>query len=119
MAQLQRVKSRRGPQKAICAAASILAATYHMLKNRVPYHDLGADYFVIAVPSVLCHRQRGVSCKAQQQCSLVIGSLDRTRLVARRRCFDRLGTRRFPCSGSSVSRDESRDGQPQSTQPVV
>ena len=84
MVQLQRVKSRRGPQKAICAAASILAATYHMLKNRVPHHDLGADYFVIAVPSVLCHRQREVSCQAQQQCSLVIGSLDRTRLVARR-----------------------------------
>ena len=46
MAQFHRLKSRRGPQKAICAVAPfILTAIYHMLKNRVPHHDLGADYF--------------------------------------------------------------------------
>jgi transposase len=46
MAQFQRLKSRRWRQKAICAvAAFILTAIYHMLKNRVPHHDLGADYF--------------------------------------------------------------------------
>ena len=46
MAQFHRLKSRRGPQKAICAvAASILTAIYHMLKNATPHHDLGADYF--------------------------------------------------------------------------
>jgi transposase len=41
-----RLKSRRGPQKAICAvAASILTAVYHMLKDGTLYHDLGPDHF--------------------------------------------------------------------------
>jgi transposase len=45
-AQFRRLKSRRGPQKAICAvAASILAAIYHMLKNGTFYADLGPDHF--------------------------------------------------------------------------
>jgi transposase len=45
-AQYQRLCSRRGPQKAICAvAASILTAIYHMLKNGTVYRDLGADHF--------------------------------------------------------------------------
>lgn len=45
-AQYLRLKSRRGPQKAICAvAASILTAIYHMLKDGTPYHDLGPDHF--------------------------------------------------------------------------
>jgi transposase len=46
MAQFHRLRSRRGPQKAICAvAASILTAIYHMLKSSLPHRDLGADYF--------------------------------------------------------------------------
>jgi transposase len=45
-AQFLRLRSRRGEKKAICAvAASILTATYHMLKNGTPYQDLGADHF--------------------------------------------------------------------------
>lgn len=45
-AQFLRIKSRRGPQKAILAvAASMLTAAYHMLKDRVDYRDLGADHF--------------------------------------------------------------------------
>jgi transposase len=45
-AQFLHVKSRRGPQKAICAvAASLLTSIYHMLKNGVPYEDLGPDHF--------------------------------------------------------------------------
>jgi transposase len=45
-AQFFRLKSRRGPQKALLAvAASILTAAYHMLKQGIPYRDLGADYF--------------------------------------------------------------------------
>jgi len=45
-AQFHRLRSRRGPQKAICAvAASILTAVYHMLKNGTPYQDLGSDHF--------------------------------------------------------------------------
>ena len=45
-AQFQRLRSRRGPQKAICAvAASLLTAIYHMLKSGQPHRDLGADYF--------------------------------------------------------------------------
>jgi transposase len=46
-AQFNRLCARRGPKKAIGAvAASILRAAYHMLKNKVPYHDLGRDYFI-------------------------------------------------------------------------
>lgn len=46
MAQFHRLRSRRGPQKAICAvAAAILTAIYHMLKSGLPHRDLGADYF--------------------------------------------------------------------------
>ncbi len=45
-AQFQRLKSRRGPQKAICAvAASLLTAIYHMVKGRAQFRDLGADHF--------------------------------------------------------------------------
>lgn len=45
-AQFLRIKSRRGPKKAIMAvASSILTAAYHMLCNNVAYRDLGSDYF--------------------------------------------------------------------------
>ena len=45
-AQFLRLKSRRGPKKAILAvAASILTAAYYILKNEVTYQDLGADHF--------------------------------------------------------------------------
>jgi transposase len=45
-AQFLRLKSRRGPKKAILAvAASMLTAAYHMLRHNLPYKDLGADYF--------------------------------------------------------------------------
>jgi len=45
-AQLQRLKSRRGPKKAIVAvAASMLTAMYYMLRDGVRYRDLGAEYF--------------------------------------------------------------------------
>jgi transposase len=46
-AQFLRLKSRRGPKKAILAvAASILTAAYEMLRNDLPYRDLGGDYFI-------------------------------------------------------------------------
>jgi hypothetical protein len=45
-AQFFRLKSRRGPQKAILAvAASMLTAAYHMPTHDVDYRDLGADHF--------------------------------------------------------------------------
>jgi hypothetical protein len=45
-AQYLRLRSRRGPKRAIGAvAASILTATYHMLKNGTLYQDLGANHF--------------------------------------------------------------------------
>jgi transposase len=45
-AQFNRLSSRRGPQKAICAvAASLLTAIYHMLKDGTEHRDLGADHF--------------------------------------------------------------------------
>jgi transposase len=45
-AQFLRLKSRRGPKKAIIAvAASILTAAYGMLRDGVEYRDLGGEYF--------------------------------------------------------------------------
>ena len=45
-AQFLRIKSRRGPKKAILAvAASILTAACHILKNGTTYQELGADHF--------------------------------------------------------------------------
>lgn len=45
-AQFQRLKTRRGPKKAVVAvAASILTAAYYVLRDHVPYRELGADYF--------------------------------------------------------------------------
>src|ERR1700688_21256 len=45
-AQFNRLRSRRGPKKAICAvAAAMLTAIYHMLQNGVAHQDLGIDHF--------------------------------------------------------------------------
>lgn len=45
-AQFLRLKSRRGPKKAIMAvAASMLTAAYYMLRDAADYRDLGTDYF--------------------------------------------------------------------------
>jgi len=45
-AQFLRLKSRRGPKKAIIAvAASMLTAAYYMLRDGVEYRDLGAAHF--------------------------------------------------------------------------
>ena len=56
-AQFHRLRSRRGPQKAVCAvAASILTAIYHMLKSGLPHRDLGADYFDRRSPQAKANR---------------------------------------------------------------
>ena len=45
-AQFLRLRARRGPKKAILAVtASILTAAYHVLRDEVPYRDLGPLYF--------------------------------------------------------------------------
>lgn len=45
-ARFLRLRSRRGPQKAICAvAASILTAICHMLRTGAVHRDLGAGHF--------------------------------------------------------------------------
>lgn len=45
-AQFVRLKSRRGPKKAIMAvAASMLTAVYHMLRDGVEFQDLGSQHF--------------------------------------------------------------------------
>jgi hypothetical protein len=42
-----RLESRRGPKKAILAvAASMLTAAYYILRDDVPYRDLGAGNFL-------------------------------------------------------------------------
>jgi hypothetical protein len=45
-AQYHRLRSRRGPKKAIGAvASSLLTTAYHMLKSGTLYQDLGANHF--------------------------------------------------------------------------
>jgi hypothetical protein len=45
-AQFLRLKSRRGPKKAILTvAASIVTAAYYILKEETTYQELGSDYF--------------------------------------------------------------------------
>jgi hypothetical protein len=45
--QYTRIKGRRGHEKAVVAVAhSILITVYHILKDRRPYTELGADYFM-------------------------------------------------------------------------
>lgn len=45
-AQYYRLRARRGSKKArIAVAASILTAIYFVLRDKVPYRDLGHDYF--------------------------------------------------------------------------
>jgi transposase len=46
-AQFLRLRARRGPKKAVLAvAASILTAAYFLLRDQVPYRDLGAHHFI-------------------------------------------------------------------------
>jgi transposase len=41
----RRIAARRGKKRAVVAVGhSILVAIFHMLKARIPYADLGADY---------------------------------------------------------------------------
>jgi transposase len=45
-AQYRRISKRRGPKRAAIAVAhSILVIAYHILRDSVPFQDLGADYF--------------------------------------------------------------------------
>jgi transposase len=45
-AQFHRLAGRRGKKKAIIAVAhSILIMSYHMIKNKEPYSEMGSDFF--------------------------------------------------------------------------
>lgn len=45
-AQYQRIAARRGKNRATIAVAhSMLIAIYHVLKNNMPFHDLGSNYY--------------------------------------------------------------------------
>jgi len=61
--QFLRLKGRRGPMKAIIAvAATLLTASYYILRDDVTYHELGPDHFVkrdrSRVAQRLAHRIR-------------------------------------------------------------
>jgi transposase len=46
-AQYQRLRKRRGHKRAVVAVAhSILVAAYYILRDSVPYDDLGGDYYL-------------------------------------------------------------------------
>jgi transposase len=45
-ARYRRLRSRRGPSKATKAVAhSIIVACFQIIRDSVPYNDLGADWF--------------------------------------------------------------------------
>ena len=45
-AQYRRIAAKRGQKRASLAVAhTILVIAYHLLKNKVRYHELGGDYF--------------------------------------------------------------------------
>jgi transposase len=69
-AQFLRIKSRRGAKKAILAvAASMLAASYFMLRDGVEYRDLGSDHFArrdkAKTVGRLVRRLRDLGCEVE------------------------------------------------------
>lgn len=53
----QRIAARRGGKRALIAIAhTMLIAIYHMLKEKVPYYDLGADYYTVIQHDKLIER---------------------------------------------------------------
>lgn len=53
----QRIAARRGGKRALIAIAhTILIAIYHMLKEKVPYYDLGAEYYTVIQHDKLIER---------------------------------------------------------------
>lgn len=69
-AQFLRLKSRRGPKKAIVAvAASMLTAVYYMLRDGVEFRDLGEQYFARRdkdrITQRLLHRLRDLGVEVE------------------------------------------------------
>jgi transposase len=67
---LLRLKSRRGPKKAIVAvAASMITAADYILRDRVPYHDLGPRHFdrlhKASASTRLVRRLQDLGCEVQ------------------------------------------------------
>lgn len=53
----QRIAARRGGKRALIAVAhTMLKAIYHMLKEKVPYRDLGSDYHCVINQEKLIQR---------------------------------------------------------------
>jgi transposase len=68
--QLLQLKSRRGPKKAIVAvAASMITAADYILRDRVPYHDLGPRHFdrlhKASASTRLVRRLQDLGCEVQ------------------------------------------------------
>jgi len=56
-AQYHRIAARRGANKAAVAVAhSILVIIYSMLKNHLPYQEMGADYFAKVNSKAIANR---------------------------------------------------------------
>jgi transposase len=55
-AQYRRLAARRGKKRAIVAVAhSLLIAAYHVLRDAIPYHDLGPEHFDRLTSTHLTH----------------------------------------------------------------
>jgi hypothetical protein len=49
---VHRIKAHRGAPKAhVAVAASVLSAVYFVLRDKVPYRDLGPDHFDKIAPA--------------------------------------------------------------------
>lgn len=56
-AQYRRLAARRGPNKALLAVAhSLLVVIYHVLRDKVPYRELGSTFFDQLNPPRVIHR---------------------------------------------------------------
>ena len=86
-AQFLRLKSRRGPKKALIAvAASILTIVYHMLRDGTFYRDLGPEYFARRSPAKLAanlaNRIRNLGYHVSRATSRLAGSTASCRRAA-------------------------------------
>jgi len=55
--KFERLRARLGPQQALVAIArKLLVTVYHVLKDRTPYRELGADYIATDQPERRAHK---------------------------------------------------------------
>ncbi|MET7929763.1 transposase [Streptomyces sp. NPDC005349] len=76
-ARYKRLTSRRGPLRALVAVEhSMITAIWHMLTDRIPYHELGGDYFTRRDPERAT--RRAINALNDLGYTVTLNPLDRT-----------------------------------------